>query len=234
MDLEPHTSVLSVASTTSGGYKSDFSNFGTWVDICAPGTSILSTSSDGPSGNVPITEYNSGTSMASPLVAGVAGLVWSAMPTLTKDQVDSILINTAVDADPLNPSYIGKLGSGIVNAYNALSGLPIALFEADATQGNVPFTVQFTDLSPITPTAWTWDMGTGDMLYVQNPQYTFNSPGLYDISLTADVGNSLGDAYEYMREYIWVTADTMRIDSIEVEPDTTLGSTCLFKQYSTG
>ena len=66
--------VISVASTTSGDSKSSFSQYGSWVDISAPGSSILSTN-EGSSYQV-----TQGTSMASPLVAGLVGLMISHAP----------------------------------------------------------------------------------------------------------------------------------------------------------
>lgn len=75
-----YANVIAVASTTSVDQKSSFSNFGSWVDVAAPGSSILSTAPDHPNviwGTGVKYGTISGTSMASPHVAGVAGLVWS-------------------------------------------------------------------------------------------------------------------------------------------------------------
>ncbi|MCI5058636.1 MAG: PKD domain-containing protein, partial [Flavobacteriales bacterium] len=108
------TNVISVASTTTGDIKSSFSNYGSTVDISAPGSSIYAT--------VPNNGYSnkSGTSMASPMVAGLVGLIYSVDPTLSKTDVENCLLNTADDIDPVNPSYAGQLGSGRINAEQAL------------------------------------------------------------------------------------------------------------------
>ena len=75
-----YTNVISVAATDCADAKASFSTFGTWVDVAAPGDNILSTAPD--HFNLlwlfPVTYASaSGTSMASPHVAGIAGLVWS-------------------------------------------------------------------------------------------------------------------------------------------------------------
>lgn len=60
-------------------------------------------------------------------------------------------------------------------------------FSADVTAGLSPLTVNFTDETIGTPTNWEWDFdndGTIDS-YDQNPQWTYNDPGLYTVSFTA-------------------------------------------------
>lgn len=104
--------VMAVGSIASDGSKSTFSNYGDWVDICAPGTAILST--------VPGNQYGelSGTSMACPHVSGVAALVLSYCggPGFTNEMLWDKLIGgsnkTAVPA-----SY--QIG-GLVDAYGAI------------------------------------------------------------------------------------------------------------------
>jgi thermitase len=67
-----YPNVIAVAATDSNDAKASFSTYGsTWVDVAAPGANVLSTTVDGAYG------LKSGTSMASPHVAGLAGLVWS-------------------------------------------------------------------------------------------------------------------------------------------------------------
>lgn len=79
--------VIVVGATNSSDGKASFSSFGSFVDLFAPGTSIWSTSN---SGNK---SYGSasGTSFSTPLTAGLLGLIWSADPTLTPDDVEAIL-----------------------------------------------------------------------------------------------------------------------------------------------
>lgn len=103
-----------VASTGAGDIVSSFTNYGTGIDIAAPGGDVLST--------LPGTYgLNSGTSMAAPNAAGVAGLIWSANPTWNRDQVAAQLLATGDNIDSINPSYAGFLGGGRVNSFAALT-----------------------------------------------------------------------------------------------------------------
>lgn len=210
---DPATHVLKVASVTSTDQKSGFSNYGYWIDVSAPGSDILNTYST--STGVPALASLSGTSMASPMVAGEALLIRSMMPSLTKAQVDSLIINTTDNIDAVNPSYVAKLGTGRINAATALSALANAKFDADVTLGEAPLTVHFTDLSPNSPVAWSWTFGDGNVSTDQNPVNTYANPGLYDVSLIEDENNPLGPGEEHLKRFVWVTADTIRADTVE-------------------
>ena len=203
--------VLSVASTTSSDTKSGFSNYGNWIDISAPGSGIYSTVSFSYN---PSYGFKSGTSMAAPMVCGTALLIRSMMPSLSRQQVDSIIFATADNIDAQNPSYVGLLGAGRINAYNALANLANAKISADITEGIAPLSVQFSDLSPNSPFSWEWNFGTGDSSTLQNPDYTYAQPGIYSVSLRIDEGNPLGLGEEHLRNYIWVRDDTLAFDSI--------------------
>lgn len=82
---------IGASGSTEGQLKADFSNYGRKsVDVFAPGVDIYST--------VPNGEYRalSGTSMASPVTAGVAAAIWSYYPTLTAIQVKNLILESAV------------------------------------------------------------------------------------------------------------------------------------------
>ena len=106
---------FSVAATASGDVKSSFSNYGPTVDISSPGSSIYSTCYSN--------TYASwdGTSMASPVAAGVAALVKSYYPSHTNAMIATLLMHSSDDIDAQNPAYTGLLGAGRVNAYKALT-----------------------------------------------------------------------------------------------------------------
>ena len=93
--------VISVAAFDEDHRRPSFSNYGNWVDISAPGNVIMSTypmSACGASsvpGDSGCYTWNTGTSMATPHVAGAAALVWSRHDVTTNAQVVDILLNSA-------------------------------------------------------------------------------------------------------------------------------------------
>lgn len=92
--------VLAVAAHGTDHCKASFSNYGSWVSITAPGVDILSTVP--PSlGSIGF-EYWSGTSMASPFVAGAAAAVWAKYPTKTNSWIGNLITTKTSDLyDPL-------------------------------------------------------------------------------------------------------------------------------------
>lgn len=110
---------VAVAATDSSGALTDFSSYGSWVDVAAPGFGILSTEIADSSGNDNYA-YGDGTSFSAPIVSGVVALLRAQTPTLTPAQVLARLRSTARDAGPrgIDPYY----GAGIVDATNAVGG----------------------------------------------------------------------------------------------------------------
>ncbi|MEW6050427.1 MAG: S8 family serine peptidase [Candidatus Zixiibacteriota bacterium] len=209
------TGVMSVAATNSGDFLADFSNYGSWIDVCAPGVSILSTYSNF---YTPTTAILDGTSMSAPVVTGLNALIRSANPSLTRNQVDSLIMMTADPIDAINPTYAGQLGWGRVNANTALSSVGNAKFSGDVLSGNVPLTVNFSDLSPNTPSSWDWTFGDGGTSMAQNPLHTYTTAGpngVYDVGLR--ITDAVGDGEEQLLSYIWARADTAGTDSMIVE-----------------
>ena len=100
---------IAVSATDNNDNLANFSSFGNFVDLAAPGVSIANVFP----GNSYI--FWSGTSFSSPIVAGLAGLVWSVNPTLTNVEVDQILRDTA---DNIGSPFF--FGDGRVNANSAV------------------------------------------------------------------------------------------------------------------
>lgn len=109
-------SAITVGSTTSTDARSSFSNFGTCVDLFAPGSSITSAwrTSDTATNTI------SGTSMATPHVAGVAALYLETNPTASPATVTAAIINSAT------PNKVGSPGTGSPNLllYSLLTSSP--------------------------------------------------------------------------------------------------------------
>ncbi|MFF0266748.1 S8 family serine peptidase [Kribbella sp. NPDC004536] len=127
--------VIAVAATNAGGVLTDFSSYGDWVDVAAPGVDILTTGSRAltPAGYEPYW-YCTGTSCSAPIVAGIAALVKNKWPTFTPAQVAQRVESLARDAGPrgIDPYY----GHGIVDAYAALGGKWAPDFPVNAPDGN--------------------------------------------------------------------------------------------------
>ncbi len=199
---------LDVGATDQDGDPASFTNYGSWVDIAAPGVGIMSTITD-PSD--PTGDYIApmdGTSMACPHVVGVAALLESYNPSLTAQEKFDIITDPA-NTTPYNPSR--DLGAGIVDVRKCLEAAgggdlpPVANFSGTPLSGGYPLTVDFTDMSSNTPTTWAWDFGDGTgTSSAQNPSYTYTSAGTYTVSLTAT--NAYGSDGETKTGYITVTS----------------------------
>ena len=118
-----YDNVIGVVSVDRTNNRASGSSYGTWGDVAAPGADIWSTYYNG--------SYwpKSGTSMASPVVAGVAALYKSVHPDATPAQITARLKATATKGD-------SDLGAGIVNAAAALSekpGIPTAEIRSGET-----------------------------------------------------------------------------------------------------
>ncbi|MEW5700825.1 MAG: S8 family serine peptidase [Candidatus Zixiibacteriota bacterium] len=201
--LQSRNDVLCVASTNQGDQKSSFSNYSPLVDVSAPGSSIRSTVSNHYS---PSYATYGGTSMAAPHVVGLVGLIRTLNPLLTRQEAFDIIINTADDIDALNPGYAGLLGSGRINAANAVANLASTNFDAAPLIGEAPLTVQFNDSSKTPATGWTWDFGDGDSAFTQNPVHVYGG-GLYEVSLRTQT--VIGQGFKIKTNYVTALAETV-------------------------
>lgn len=120
--------VIVVAATNRDGGRAYYSNYGSVVDVAAPGgemstgtaDGILSTLNSGrTTADTDSYAFYQGTSMATPHVAGVAALLYQIKPDITPDQIESTLKTTARSF----PSSCGQCGAGIVDAAAAVISL---------------------------------------------------------------------------------------------------------------
>lgn len=120
--------VIAVAATTKAGSRASYSNYGALIDVAAPGGDglggtgdILSTLNSGTTTQSTETyAYYAGTSMATPHVAGLAALMLSKNPSLTPDQIETLIKN---NTRPLPGSCSGGCGTGIVDAKKTLDAV---------------------------------------------------------------------------------------------------------------
>ncbi len=121
---------LAVAGTDASDVKTATSNYGAWVDVTAPGEAITTTLSGGGYGAA------SGTSVAAPFASGLAGLLRSQHPDWSAALVRAQIIHTAVSVDAANPTHIGDLGVGRLNADQAFSTAPLPELTLVSVQAN--------------------------------------------------------------------------------------------------
>lgn len=151
-NVAPDTAFIIVSSTDSYDRKSSFSSWGSFVSLAAPGTGIWTTNN-----TLGYSSWN-GTSFASPVGAGVAGLMMAARPDLNADQVEALLFQTALDLGTAGRDPV--FGYGRVNAAAAVSAAqayastidtsaPLASIAAplgsSTVSGSVPVSVNASD-----------------------------------------------------------------------------------------
>ena len=213
-----HPIVLSVAWTNNDDRKNASSNYGWWVECCAPGTNVYSTYSNH---GTPGYSYASGSSMSSPFVTGLAALIRSHMPEYNYyPEIHDLILDNCDDMDN-EPLWLqGFLGFGRINAYAALDSMPQAEFSSSRGYvGEAPLEVTFTDESPNNPTCWSWDFDDGNTVDGDpNPTFAFTEPGLKTVSLT--VTDDFGTHTEVKKNLVMVTADTISMDSVVATPNT--------------
>lgn len=126
--------ILVVGAIDKTGARADFSNYGTKLDLVAPGVEILSTLPNDATG------YDDGTSMACPHVAGVAALVLERNSELTVNQVNSIICSNTKKLSGVNfnvtkpdGSWNNEYGYGLVDAYNSVTHTPDTVYIQNET-----------------------------------------------------------------------------------------------------
>ncbi|WP_175517809.1 S8 family peptidase [Thiothrix caldifontis] len=122
--------VVAVAAVDKSAHKASFSNYGSVVDIAAPGVSILSTLDGGTTTpkNNNIYQFYQGTSMAAPHVSGVASLMLGANINLRNDTIPRASVPVLLEAKlrasarpfPSGSSCVNRCGAGLLDAYQAV------------------------------------------------------------------------------------------------------------------
>lgn len=204
-----YTNSISVTATAGNDDRASYSNYGTTVDIAAPGGDTGDYNGDGYddmilqntfSGTSEGYYFFAGTSMASPHVAGVAALVKSVNPSLTNAEIRNILESTAEDLG--DPGWDQYYGNGLVDAFAAVNAAgggtptnnpPTSDFTYTTTDLKANFTDNSYD-SDGSVVAYSWNFGDGATSSVQNPSHTYLSAGTYNVTLTVTDNEGATDA----------------------------------------
>ena len=200
-----YNGVISVSATDALGRKAPYSNFGTAVDISAPGGNVsvdetsdgqpdgvLSTSIDDSSGSrQPVLAYLHGTSMASPHVAGMFALMKAVYPALTAANAQALLQAGSLTND------VGPAGRDNTHGYGAADALKAVKAALELAGGDAP------DIPPtMVASPSSLALGSGDLATVSILNQGGGNPRLTQIAVEASWltvtssqtdGNGLGD-----------------------------------------
>lgn len=194
--------VIAVASIGPNGVAAYYTNYGSWVDVCAPGGDQRTNASyGGVLSTVPGAQYDylQGTSMACPHVSGLAALVLSVKGQdgfTSQDLFDLIVNSTDPSIYDYNKNMQGQLGSGMVNAVLALSSIsteaPEALsyLEAEVQSNTIHFTADV-PADPDNTTAYYYNV------YYSTSQFTAdNLSGTERFRSTVNDAEDVGDGHK--------------------------------------
>ncbi len=222
--------VIAVGSCGADYTISSFSNFGSWIDIMAPGgednyTSIanneyiLSTCTVSDDGDY---AFMIGTSQACPMVSGVAALILSQYggTGFTPDDLKEKLYQGAIDLDSCNTNYSGLMGVGLINAAAALkdadnNSAPEAVADLSADASSNTITLSWTvpsDADDDTPEGYTIYYSTSDFT---ESDITNGSSSLSSITVKND-DNAEGNTLTYNIELDYSTTYYFKIAAYDI------------------
>ena len=217
--------VISVAATDFYDNLASFSNFGPWVDLAAPGVNIFSTYFGCTVDDC--YHWLSGTSMASPMVAGAAPLIYDVYGGVrtpaNRTNVINALLNNADEIGALGQNMKAWTQNGRLNIYqsyiNAGSSTPptnsppTAKFSYETNALTVNFTDQSTD-SDGSVIAWSWNFGDGVSSTLQDPSHTYSTGGTYTVKLTVTDNKGATGSISKSVSVIGGSTTTITLDAI--------------------
>ncbi|WP_327250847.1 S8 family serine peptidase [Streptomyces sp. NBC_01244] len=173
---------ITLGSTDSNDTRSSFSNYGSCLDLFAPGGSIVSTKMGGG------TQTMSGTSMATPHTAGAAAIYLSAHPDATPQQVRDALVDNA------QSGVVTGAGSGSPNKFLNVTklgtptqpGEPVADFAAQcsASAASCSFDASASKDPDGSIASYAWEFGDGAKGEGVKPSHEYSAAGTYSVKLT--------------------------------------------------
>lgn len=184
-----YSSFVAVGATNSSDVLTDFSEYGPFVDIVAPGENIATTYLDGQY------VYYSGTSFSSPMTAGLAALIYSINPDFSPSEVENFIFNTAVDLGDAGDDETyghGRIdaGAAVLAAldYTSLpNNPPDAYGTATPASGYAPLVVSFDgsgSTDDVEITSYIWDFGDGNTGSGMTATHTYTTTGTFTALLT--------------------------------------------------
>ncbi len=196
-----YDNAIAVGALTSSKTRASYSNGGPELEIVAPGSNVESTYN----GNDADYDSLSGTSMATPHVAGALALALSCDPSLSNVQLRQMMQDTAEDLGTTGWDNIYGHGllriDTLVNAIGTCgggggpsNGAPTASFTHSANDLSVSFDGSGSSDPDGDALSYSWSFGDGNTASGVNPSHTYASPGTYTVTLTVDDGNGGSDA----------------------------------------
>lgn len=173
--------VLSVGSARTFGKLSDFSHYGIWLDIVAPGDDIIGTAIEG-------YDQEYGTSFSAPVVSGVAALIKSSNMSLSHDQLARHLYSSAKSVKAVEPSRYPGMGAGYLQA------------DLNIDPDNIPTKMEVVSLAYENQnSASDTSFYRGDTVLIRPTVRNFNFSGVIEdvtltLSLTGGTGLTVEDA----------------------------------------
>jgi len=187
-----YDNVLAVAGTAEDDTKLDFSNYAAWVDVSAPAVNIRTTALGGDWAN------GSGTSIASPFAAGLAGLLRTLHPDWSANLIRAQIVHTTDNIESANPAYIGMLGSGRINAQTATTAtatplLNVSSYAIDGVTNGTPAPGSAVSLMVTIQNAWGTVTNATGTLSTSDPYVTVTSASAFygDIDTYATAINAI-------------------------------------------
>lgn len=206
------STVIAVAASDDSDNKASFSTYSDssdpWVAMAAPGEAIIGIQPDVLCGIAPgsdtCVDWWNGTSMAAPLVAGSAALVWSNLyETLQlassaadcmfngqqcNQEVRNRLENSAAKVGAKNQDLLQWTRHGRLDLAAALAGPsnsdPVASFGYSCTDTSCLFDSSNSSDSDGSINSWSWEFGDNNSSTLANPNHTYTSAGSYIVTLT--------------------------------------------------
>ena len=183
-----YPSFVLVGATNSADARASFSNYGTAVDMVAPGETIATTTLSNGYANV------SGTSFASPIACAAAALMLSANPNLTVAQLESSLMSACDDLGAIGDDAV--FGKGRLNLLaavrkaspGAVNQAPRAVLAVSPSSGVAPRTVTWSGASSSDPEGsaltYSWQFSEGGSASGVQVARTYTNAGSYTATLT--------------------------------------------------